>query len=100
MKMSRGMLTEEIENKSNELFGYKFNQRELRLLPYVQYCVLNNTNISPDKVNGEERLILQKWTQLGFLKSPSTELQISKEFWDGMNEILWLGYVEGAERAL
>lgn len=50
--MSRGMLTEEIENKSNELFGYKFNQRELRLLPYVQYCVLNNMNISPDKVNG------------------------------------------------
>ena len=34
--MSRGMLTEEIENKSNELFGYKFNKRELRLLPYVQ----------------------------------------------------------------
>lgn len=57
-------------------------------------------NISPDKVNGEERLILQKWTQLGFLKSPSTELQISKEFWDGMNEILWLGYVESAGRAL
>ena len=94
------MLTEEIENKSNELFSYKFNQRELRLLPYVQYCVLNSMNIEPNKVNGEERLILQKWAQLGFLESPSTELRISKEFWDGMNEILWLGYVEATGGAL
>lgn len=76
--MSRGMLTEEIENKSNELFGYKFNQRELRLLPYVQYCVLNNMNISPDKVNGEERLILQKWTQLGFLKARQLNFKFQK----------------------
>lgn len=26
------------------------------------------------KVNGDERLVLAKWTNLGFIKSPSTEL--------------------------
>lgn len=100
MKISRGMLTEEIKAKSSELFGYEISRLELRLMPYVQYCVLNNKDVDARKVNGDERLALAKWTNLGFIKSPSTELRISKEFWDGMNEILWLGYVESTGRVL
>ena len=66
--MSRGMLTEEIKAKSSELFGYEISQLELRLMPYVQYCVLNNKDVDARKVNGDERLVLAKWTNLGFIK--------------------------------
>lgn len=92
--MGAGMLTEEIKAKSVELFGYEISQLELRLMPYIQYCALNNMNVDIRKVNGDERLILAKWRDLGFLESPSTELKISKEFWDKVSEILWHGYVK------
>ena len=39
--MSRGMITDEIKQKSIELLGYEVSQQELRLIPYVMYCLVN-----------------------------------------------------------
>lgn len=94
----RGMLTEEIKQKSQELLGYEITQEELRLMPYVLYCALNDQDIDPKKVNAEERKILMQWKEKGFIADPVSNLTISKDFYDAANEMLWLGYVIAVER--
>lgn len=90
----RGQLTERIKKKSVELLGYEISLRELRLMPYVQYCVMNSQNLDPNKVNQEERDILSKWRKAKYISGGAVDLEVSKKFWDVMSEILWLGYVD------
>lgn len=86
--MNRGMLTDEIKEK----FGITL--KELRLLPYFQYLLLNNQRVDPAKIDNEERQILKKWRDEGKITfSISDSCTCTKEFWDWMNEILWKSYV-------
>lgn len=90
----RGFLTQRIKDKSQELLGYEIDQVELRLMPYIQYCMVNEQRISPEKVNAEERQILAKWRQAGHIEGGASGLAITKEFWDIIHEIIFLGYVD------
>lgn len=86
--MSRGVITERIQEK------YGMTHEELRLIPYVQYLLVNQEPIDPAKVNAEEREILQKWRDKGYLTFSMQEpLTVSREFWDMMNDLLWDCYV-------
>jgi hypothetical protein len=38
----RGFLTPEIQLKATELFDRPIEQRELRLMPYIQFVMVNN----------------------------------------------------------
>lgn len=87
----RGQITEEIKRKAKGLLG--INTRELRLLPYIQYVLMNDKLIDSRKVNKEEHLVINRWIELGFIGSDLSKLTVSKKFWHGMNEILWLAYV-------
>lgn len=89
----RGMLTREIRSLSKSLFGYEISVEELRLLPYVQYELMNSGRLDPSKINEKERKILSQWRRHGFLEGGLGEMTITKNFWQSMNEILWLGYV-------
>lgn len=90
----RGQLTDRIKAKSKELLGYEMNVTELRLMPYIQYQMMNEQRIDPWKVNEEDRKILQKWREAGHIEGGASGLGITKEFWDIINEILFLGYVD------
>lgn len=92
--MAHGMLTEEITQKSKELLGYEISQTELRLMPYLIYCVTNESNINIAKINVEERKILSKWEKKGYIKSVLTDLGIKKEFYDIANELIFIYYVK------
>ena len=94
----RGMLSEEIKQKSQELLWYEITQEELRLMPYVLYCVLNDQDVSPRHINVEERKILMEWDKKGFISSPSSDLRVRKDFYDMANELLWIGYIVAVER--
>ena len=89
----RGQLTPEIEKLSQKLLGYPVGLIELRLMPYIQYLMMNEQVIAPARVNAEEREILSKWRAAGHIEGGASGLAITKEFWDIINEILWLGYV-------
>lgn len=90
----RGHLTEQITKRAIELLNVEsFTQKELRLMPYIQYEMMNNQRIDPNKINAEEREILSEWRKRGWIDGGASGLSITKEFWDAMNEILWMGYV-------
>jgi len=95
--MSRGQLTTEIELKALELLDINgLTRDEFRLMPYLQYTLMNTKRFNPERLNGSDRNILSDWRKLGWLRGGvGSEVSVTKEFWDAMNEILWLGYAKG-----
>ena len=94
MSQSRGQLTQRIKDKSIELLGYEIGVRELRLMPYIMYVMVNEQKIEPDKINQEERDILAEWKQAGHIEGGINGLRITTEFWNIICEIVRLGYVD------
>lgn len=90
----RGMLTDRIKKKSKELFSYEIDTIELRLMVYVQYVMINEQHIDIRKVNEDERAIISKWRKKEFMTGGASQINMSKVFWDGICEIVWLGYVD------
>jgi len=91
--MSRGMLTEEIKKK----YGIT-TTKELRLIPYLQYLLVNNMPVDPYKIDNNEREILKKWRDEGKITFSYTEkITVSKAFWNWMNDVIWEAYVPHIE---
>jgi hypothetical protein len=90
--IGRGKLTNEIKAVSKKLLGYEINQKQLRLMPYIQYQMMNEQRIDPNKIETEERKILSEWREAGHIEGGALGLSITKHFWNIINEILWLGY--------
>lgn len=95
---NRGQLTAQIKQRAQELLGYEITQTELRLIPYVHYVMLNEQAIEPRKINTEERAILSSWRERGFIEGGAAGMAITRDFFDAMNELLWLGYVAHREQ--
>lgn len=91
--VERGELTETVKNKIETFMGRKTSVRELRLIPYLHYQMVNDQRINPNQINTEEREILSLWRKAGHIEGGASGLSITKEFWDFMNEILFLAYV-------
>lgn len=95
MTSKRGVLTKEIKVTSKKLLGYAITQKELRLMVYVQYVMCNEQVIDVRRINNEERKILSTWRTKKFIEGGASGLAITKEFWDAICELIWLGYVVG-----
>ncbi len=91
--MKRGMMTDEIKEKSKQLLGFEITQGELRLMAYIQYVMMNDQRIVPIRINESERTMLSRWRKQKFITGGASDMTMTKKFWDAMNEILWLGYV-------
>ena len=89
----RGELTKNVIVKSKELLGYEIDTVELRLMPYIQYTMMNNQSIDPNSINAEDRKVLSKWRKSGHIEGGVSGLAITKEFWDIINELLFMSYV-------
>ena len=90
--MARGSLTDKVKELSKELFGYEFTVTELRMLPYMMHCLLDNSNIDHQHINAEERAILMGWQKNGWIERPSAAFAVSGEFYDKMCKMLKVGY--------
>ena len=100
-EQKRGQLTDRIIKKSEELLGYAIPQQELRLMAYVQCVIVNAQLISSSSlhidiatINNDERKILSKWRKTGHIKGGASQMSITKEFWDAICELVFLGYVD------
>lgn len=90
----RGMITDEINAKAKELMGYEaLSSQELRLMPYLQYIIVNGQGVLHNRVNTEERAILDIWIKKGFISNVYEQLEMTKEFWNAISELIYLGYV-------
>jgi len=47
----RGQLTQRIKEMSVELLDYEITQNELRLIPYLQYKLVNEQRLKPEHIN-------------------------------------------------
>lgn len=90
----RGMLTERIKLMSISKLGYEMTTTELRLMNYISYVMSNEQRINPARINQEEREIVSKWRELGYLTGGMNRMTITREFWDILCEFVWLGYVD------
>jgi hypothetical protein len=92
-EIGRGMLTTDINNVAELMIGRKISKRELCLIPYIQYVMCNDRKLKIHLINQEEREILHKWKEEGHIKGGACGLAVTKQFWDFMCEVLFLGYV-------
>ena len=90
----RGMLTQRIKDASMRLLGYEMDTTELRLMPYIQYVMVNDQRLDPRKCNQDDREILAKWRAAGLIEGGAGGLGITEEFWNIICEIIRLGYVD------
>tara|TARA_R100001143_G_C3359747_1_gene134734 strand:- start:96 stop:419 length:324 start_codon:yes stop_codon:yes gene_type:complete len=93
-RQGRGMLTARVQKKANELLGRPITVKELRLYPYIQYTMMNSQALDPAHMNQDDRNVLARLRCEGHIEGGASGLQITKEFWDIMNEIIFLGYVD------
>ena len=93
-EQKRGQVTDRIRAKSKELLGYELGTTELRLMPYVQYVMANDQRIYPRRCSQADREILSKWRKAGHIEGGASGLSLTKEFWDILCEIIFLGYVD------
>lgn len=92
--MERGKLTDEIQEKAKSFLGREIDQTELRLYPFVDYCIKNFGEIDdPRKINGDDRLILKRLNDEGHIYFHSLKIELTKDFYDFIQDILWLSYV-------
>ena len=88
------MVTGEINQVAYDLLGIKeITTAELRLMPYIQYTMMNSKKLDPQRMNNEDRAILSQWRSNKWIEGGASGLTITKDFWGAINEIMWLGYV-------
>lgn len=90
----RGQLTTGLQLMAVKFWGREITQTELRLYPYVHSCAINARKLDPEKINMEEREIMQLWKQTDhFDGGISTDsLYLTKEFFDFINDMLYYAY--------
>lgn len=89
------MLTQRIKDKSVELLGYEMSQIELRLMPHIHYVMCNKQRFDYRHLNDDDLDVVEHWMDKGFLtESKDGRLTITKDFYQALNEFLWLGYID------
>lgn len=90
---NRGEFTGYIEHKMKSFLGRDTSRTELRLYPYLIDVMMNDQKIDPNKINGEERKILQLLRESGHIEGGAGGLAITKEFYDFITDIVFDSYV-------
>lgn len=91
----RGVLTEKIQSIAKEKLGREITVLELRLMPYIQFVMMNEQKLDIRKINEKEKKILHQWRLEEYIEGGASGMSITKEFWDAMCEILFEAYVIG-----
>lgn len=89
----RGMLSPQIQELSKKFLGREITVTELRMMPYIDFVMKNDQRIDPRKCNQDDREVLKRLREEGHIEGGASGLSITKEYYDFVQEILWLGYV-------
>ena len=92
--MGRGALTDKAQEIAKKFLGYEFDTKSLRLLLYIQHCLMNSQGLDNRRMNAHERKILGKFKRAGYITDSSLRVAVTREFWDFMNDILFETYID------
>lgn len=95
----RGQLTDELQGLARGFLGREINTTELRLYPYLDYQMKNEQKLDPKCCNSDDRKVLAVLRSEGHIEGGASGLSMTKEFYDYINQVLWLGYVVGVYQA-
>lgn len=91
---NRGILTPAVQEAARNNLYCEISQAELRLMPYIHHTLINSRRIDPNRINPDERTILSDWRKKGWLSGGAgSDIEVTKEFYRAMNEVIWAGYV-------
>jgi hypothetical protein len=94
----RGVLTTKVRVKALETLGREITTAELRLMPYLLHLALDWKTVDPRKVNQQERAILHRWRQAGWIEGgASSRIIIKRDFWRAITELLYFAYIAEAD---
>lgn len=89
----RGVVTPEVIERAKEFFPNGINTLQLRLMPYVSYIAQNNKTIELDRINLEEKSEIDEWVSKDWIVKPFERIEIRKDFWDLMQDLIYISYV-------
>jgi len=92
----RGQLTDEIQGLAKDFLGREIDTTELRLYPYLDYQMKNEQKLDPRHCNSDDRKVLATLRREEHIEGGASGLSMTKEFYDYINQVLWLGYVISA----
>ena len=92
--MERGSLNSNVQVVANKMIGRDIEYRELRLYPYIDYCLKNGNELSRSRINDEEVEILEKLENEGHVLYQGGKIYVSKSFYDFLQEVLAVSYVD------
>lgn len=89
----RGRLSKKAQEIAKNFLGEEITTRELRLYPYIDFCLKNCGIIQREKINSEEVAILEKRQAEGHLKKSGKYITVTRAFYDFIQDILAETYV-------
>ena len=90
----RGVLTKEVQEIAKKHIGREIDITELRLIPYIQYVMVNMQRLDISTIKQDERVILRKWKDAKLIDGGASGLSITEDFWNFMCEVLFQSYVK------
>jgi hypothetical protein len=94
----RGEYTAEVAAYMESFLGRPSSRVELRLIPYLQYVMVNEQKLDPLKLNAEERDVIALLRDAGHVEGGMTGFRVTEEFWNFMCGVLLIAYVDYRDR--
>lgn len=96
IRKSRGNVEDQnikhLDEKFQKMLGRNANKNEIRLFPYLMYCLMDQY-VDRSRLARYEIDLLQDYQNKGLLIKQGADIGATKEFWDFINEIVYDRYV-------
>ena len=90
----RGVLTKEVQEIAKKHIGREIDITELRLIPYIQYVMVNEQRLDVNRITRDERKVLRKWKDAELIEGGASGLAITEEFWNFISDVMFQSYVK------
>lgn len=91
---NRGALTEAAQEYAKSQLGREITGEELRLYPYIDYCIKNDGNIDRSSLSVKEEDLLRRILVHNGVEWTGNKINVTYWFYKYLQEILAMTYIE------
>ena len=88
----RGVITEKVQELAKAYLGREITVKELRLYPFIDYCLKNGGYMDRSKLSREEIDILHGYDK-DKCERDEGYIYVSEDFYEYIQKVLWESYV-------